>query len=334
MSSAADTPTRSSAHPRGDDATLFSRWLDRRIPPAHRVCLTQRNVFIFPTATGFAFGGFIVLLIVGAANYQSSLIFAVAFLLGSLFLVAILHTFRNLAGMSLELVSSRPAFVGEDVEFQVRITRPPGPGREGIQLGWPGSIKQWADIYESTARTVRLFVMAKERGWCDPGRLLVETYFPLGLLRAWTWIDLDAEALVYPRPIFGQMADLASVSGDEGSIALPHGSDDFSDIREYRPGDSVRHIVWRAYARSDVLAVKSFERLVDDRYWLDFDAVSGDVERRLSVLTGQALEAFKQNREFGLRLPSFSSPASAGEGHLKQVLKALALYGNGRGKTG
>ena len=39
----------------------FSRWLDRRIPPSPQITLTQRNVFIFPTKTGFAFGGLIVL---------------------------------------------------------------------------------------------------------------------------------------------------------------------------------------------------------------------------------------------------------------------------------
>src|SRR4029434_4826336 len=102
----------------------FGRWLDRRIPPSPRITLSQRSIFIFPTITGFAFGGLVVWLVLGAINYQNSLVYAVAFLLGSLFLVTILYTFRNLSGLTIELIAAGVGYVGEDVEFQVRVSRP------------------------------------------------------------------------------------------------------------------------------------------------------------------------------------------------------------------
>ncbi len=49
----------------------------------------------------------------------------------------------------------------------------------------------------------------------------------------------------------------------------PQGSDDFSDMRLYRPGDPVRHIVWRIYARSDQLVVKEYTSYLDPRLLLD-----------------------------------------------------------------
>ena len=58
--------------------------------------------------------------------------YGVAFTLGSLFLVTILYTFRNLSGLTIELIAASSGFVGEDVEFQVRISRSKGKGREGI----------------------------------------------------------------------------------------------------------------------------------------------------------------------------------------------------------
>jgi hypothetical protein len=134
----------------------FTSWLDRRIPPSPQITLSQRNVFIFPTKTGFAFGGLIGLLILGAINYQASLVYGVAFLLGSLFLVTILYTFRNLSGMTLELTGARSGFVGEDVEFSIRVIRPEGRRREGIQLGWPDGIMQWAEFGEQETDTVKL----------------------------------------------------------------------------------------------------------------------------------------------------------------------------------
>ena len=305
----------------------FGRWLDRRIPPSATITLSQRNVFIFPTRTGFAFGALVALLVLAAINYQASLVYAVAFLLGSTFLVTILYTFRNLSGLRLELVGTRPGFVGEDIEFTVRVVRPQGRGREGIQLGWPEGLVQWAEVFEREADTVRLYVQAENRGYLHPGRLLIETYYPLGLLRAWTWVDLDARALVYPKPLFQDVPSAVSGRRDEGELIDARGSDDFTDIKPYQRGDAVKHIIWRSYARGGELMVKRYASYLEPRLWLDLDAVSGDVEERLSRLTGMALSAARQELEFGLRLGALEIAPGTGDVHLERVLRELALYG-------
>ena len=317
----------SEAVPGGLAGRQFSRWLDRRIPPSSQITLNQRNVFIFPTKTGFVFSGLLMLLILGAINYQASLVYSVAFLLGSLFLVTILYTFRNLSGLRLELVGARPGFVGEDVEFTVRVLRPQGRAREGIQLGWPDGIMQWAHLLDAEADRVRLFVQARSRGYLKPGRLLIETYFPLGLLRAWTWVDLNARALVYPAPIFQEFPRSQHGQRDEGELIDPLGSEDFSDIKLYRPGDPIKHIIWRSYARGGELMVKEYSSFLEPRLWLDLDDVDGDLEERVSRLTGLALKATRQEREFGLRLGDVKISPALGESHLELILRELALYG-------
>jgi uncharacterized protein (DUF58 family) len=319
--------TSSGSLARWERSQRFGRWLDRRIPRSSRITLSQDSIFIFPTVTGFAFGGLVALLILGAINYQSSLVYGVAFLLGSLFLVTILYTFRNLSGLTIEFVGAGTGFVGENVEFEVRITRPQGRGREGIQLGWPATIAQWAEVYESVACTVRLFVPAERRGWLRPGRLLVETYYPLGLLRAWTWVDLDAKALVYPRPVFGEPLDTSARHGEEGVLVDPRGSDDFDDMRNYRAGDPVRRILWRTYARSGELIVKEYASFLDPRFIIDFERVAGDVELKLSRLTGMVLAAANLQREYALSLPDTFIESGLGSAHRDRVLRALALYG-------
>lgn len=301
--------------------------MERRIPPASQITLSQDSIFIFPTGQGIAFGALIVLLILGAINYQSSLIYGVAFLLGSLFLVTILHTFRNLSGVQIEFVGTPGGFVGEDIEFEIRVSRPTGGGREGIRIAWPDTIKQWVDIQEREACTIELFVKADQRGWFNPGRMLIETYYPLGLLRAWTWVDLTAVALVYPNPIYGEHPLESSTQRDNGALVDPLGSDDFRDVREYQAGDPIKHIIWKSYARTGTPVIKQYGSYLDPRFMLDWDAVQGDTEERLSRLTGLALDADRSSRDYGLEVPGTSISPACGTSHLQSVLKTLALFG-------
>ena len=303
------------------------RWLDRRIPPDPRVTLSQRNVFIFPTRTALAFALLLALLTLGAINYQNALVYGVAFLLGAMFLVTILHTFRNLSGITLELLSAKPGFVGEDIGFRLRLTRPPGRARRGLRLGWPGALMRWVEIDEDDSAEVELYVRANRRGWFNPGRLLVETRYPLGLLRAWTWVDLDARALVYPAPRVTPLPPPRSRTGEEGALMDPVGADDFSGLRDYEAGDPVRHILWRQYARNEALVVKEYVGFVEPRSHFDLDAVHGHLEEQLGQLAGWVVQARDRGLEFSLGLPGNDLAAGAGDAHAAQALRRLALFG-------
>lgn len=305
----------------------FKGWLNRRIPPQNSITLSQKSIFIFLTRTGFTFSILLLALLLAAINYENALIFGLTFWLVSVFFVTIFHTFRNLSGIKLELQKTGTGFVGEDIEFSVKVSRPENSKREGIQLGWPNEVKQWAELHESSAITVQLFVNAKQRGWLNPKRLLIETYYPLGLLRAWTWIDLNAKAIIYPEPLFHDYTFTNIGEDEDGQLSHRMGSDDFHDIRDYHPGDSPRHILWRSYARQDELLVKQFAAYTDSSLMLDWHQLEGDTELRLSRLTGMALNAHRSGREFGLRLPHIEIKPDTGKLHLDLALKELALYG-------
>ena len=309
----------------------FNAWLARRIPPSTRITLSQVNIFIFPTRSGFIFGVLLLTLLVGAINYQNSLVYALVFMLSSIFLITILHTFRNLSGLSLEVCEVRSGFVGEDIEFSVRVERSKGEGREGIEIGWPGGYKQSVELFDEQATTVRLYLNAHARGWLIPGRLLVETCYPLGLLRAWTWVDLKAQGLIFPKPIFDQSHN-STLSGqrDDGVLVDPLGSDDFVDLREYVPGDPIKNILWPTYARTGELAVKRYASYLEPRLWFDFAELPGDAEEKLSRLAGLAISATQSEREFGARLPQLEIAPGIGEMHLNAFLRELALYDHPR----
>ena len=148
----------------------FNRWLDRRMPPANSVSFNQRNIFIMPNARGIYFALFVAAMVLAGINYQNSLIFALAFLLTSLFMVGILHTYRNLSGITLVAGSARPAFAGDEAEFTVVLKRLGDRTYESIQAGWNPALLASADLIEGQEQWVKSFVKATRRGRLNPGR--------------------------------------------------------------------------------------------------------------------------------------------------------------------
>lgn len=305
----------------------FARWLDARVPPANAVTLNQRKVFMLPSREGLYFALLLVFMLIAGINYQNSLVFAFAFLLASLFMVGMLHTYRNLAGLTLQAGTTRDAFAGEDAAFEVVLSRQGERRFESLALGWDKTLLADADLIEDTECRVRLFVPAQARGVLDPGRLLVETRYPLGLFRAWSWVDLSVSTLVYPRPIAAGQRPQGDSSAGEGELVTREGSDDFYGLREYNLGDPLKHIAWKSYARTDEMFVKQFAARVDRRVWIDWELFAGlDREARLSHMCHWVLVLAKSSDEYGLRLPGLTLQPARGDAHASEVLRALALF--------
>jgi uncharacterized protein (DUF58 family) len=149
----------------------------------------------------------------------------------------------------------------------------------------------------------------------------------LGLLRAWSWVDLDLAALVYPRPLPGPRPESAGEGRPQGQQQLRPGSDDFHGFRDYRPGDNPRHVLWRAWARGQPLQTKQFAELQAQSHWLRWEGVSGDREQRLSRLCHWVLALHRSGEVYGLELPGVRVPLGSGDDQRERCLRALALFG-------
>ena len=305
----------------------FRAWVNRRIPPARVVTLDQRRIFIFPSRTGFFFGLCLLLMLTTAINYQNNMSYALTFLLATLFVVATLHTFANLSGLTIRALRAESVFPGQQAEFDIQIERNKQRAYYALHVRWPDSTEALVNLIEEDRVEVRLHTAVAERGWYSPGRLLLESTYPLGLLRCWTWIDLDLYALVYPRPVpSAELPGLDSDRPDGASVPVP-GSDDFYGFRDYRQGDSLRHLHWKGLAKGQALQSKQYTAYADRSVWLDWDMFDGfPVEQRLSHLCHWALDFEGNNDEYGLRIPGVVIEPGSGEKHLGEVLKALALY--------
>lgn len=307
----------------------WQRWLQRRIPPSTSVRLDQRRIFIIPSRTGVAFGGALALMLLAGINYQNSLAYGLTFFLLAVFVVAILHTYRNLADLTLQAGGCAPVFVGEQAGFHIRLLSSERP-HQAMALSWPPAPAQVVDVPAQGIVDCELNLPAIQRGWLRPQRLRVESQFPLGLLVAWSWVDLDQAALVYPQPVAGELPLSAGAGQDqaeEGARARGHGADDFQGLRNFQPGDAQTRLHWKAFSRGQGLLVKDFVSLAGREQWLDLQAQSGDLEARLSLLCYWVLKLTEQQQPFGLRLPGQEIALDSGQNHRDACLQALALYG-------
>jgi uncharacterized protein (DUF58 family) len=312
----------------------FVRWAMRARPPEPApIVLIQRRVYVLPTRAGLAYATALVVILLGAMNYNLSLGHALVFLLAGLGIVTILHTFRNLAHISIHPGRCEPIFAGRLARFDLVLANRRPDARTSLRLYFRDDAPIEIDIPPRASTVATLGVPATRRGWLPMPRVTIETTWPLGLVRAWSYAVPDVNCLVYPAP--AAKAPPLPWSGDSarGSSRDGRGADDFSGLRKHQVADPPRHVAWKAVARQQdgPLLTKLFSGAAAEQLWLDWDAVPDalDVEQRLSVLARWMLDADAAGLAWGLRIPAANLMPDNGPAQLAAGLRALALHDHG-----
>lgn len=148
-------------------------------------------------------------------------------------------------------------------------------------------------------------VPAPQRGLIQVGPLTVARRDPLALLRREvTWPD---KHLVYVHPMTtllppnsaGLVRDLEGAA----SRRLTDSDLSFYAVREYSPGDAMRHVHWKSTAKTGTLMVRQYEESQTARVAVLFDArreeYASDEEFELSVSVAASIsvQAVREGRE-------------------------------------
>jgi uncharacterized protein (DUF58 family) len=295
--------------------------------------LHRRRVYILPTNAGIGFAALILVLLVGATNYNLGLGFGLTFLLICCALVDMVLTYRNLAQLHLRANRVVPVFAGAEARFELQIINRTRLDRYAIAIDFAGDSPRYlSDTAGGAETTLHLAYPTSVRGWLPAPRVRLVSRFPLGLFRAWGYWQPDLRALVYPFPeTEAPPLPLVGTAADDGRGSA--GQDDFAGIRNYQPGDSMRSLAWRQIARLDLehggqLVSKHFEGGGADQLVLDFNSLPAtlDLEAKLSRLTRWVLMAEQRGLPYGMRLGSQQIGLGAGVAHQAACLQALALY--------
>lgn len=301
--------------------------------------LNRRNALLF-------LAGIIFLI---AWNREVNLLYAMFALVSATLVVSVALPRCALKGVQARRTLPGAAFEGEEIEISVTLANRGRKARfmvealDAVPAAPPHQREPLVFAARLSGRSERSFsyrLSCYKRGCYSIGPLRLRSAYPLGI----AWSEREGEStlptlLVYPSlfPIahFPLAAGASSAGGSE-SLAQAGGNDDFFGTREYRQGDSLRHIHWPSTARHDRLIVKEFEPRVctEATLILDLHRDADPGQERDSVLeysvriaasvAGYALERGHSVQLAGFaREPHLVPPGKGGQ-HLALLLDALA----------
>lgn len=293
------------------------------------IVLNQRRVFILPTRAGMLFVLALAVMLLCAINYELGLGHALVFLLAGIGLAGMVHTFRNLAWLTIAPGRAEPVFAGEMAHFPLHLGHDRPQPRLGLEFHAGDNPTVRCDVPPAGTASIDLPVLAHRRGWLELPRVRLSSLYPLGLFVAWSYPQPAMRCLVYPKPLILPLppATPVPVSGTRHGDG---GQDDFAGLRERQPADSPRHIAWKAVARDSAerpLPVKQFAGGAQSELQLDWHLLPPgmDNEARISTLAGWVLAADAAGLRYGMKLPGCEIPSADGPRQRQRCLEQLAL---------
>lgn len=309
----------------------------------HRWRSSQRQrIYIIPTRAGYAYAGLLLLMLLGAINYSNSLGHLLSFLLAGLGQVAMHHSHRNLRLLNVSATAMEPVFCGQAARFQLTVNNDDGHDRYQLDVAFKKyqRLPRWqfmkayaplqtlAHIEADNQLSTTLSLPTHQRGWYALPPIRLSSRFPLGLFYSWTIYPLAVQGLVYPKPAGRRPLPAPDSRGKQRHSHQQQGDEEFAGLKDYREGEPLYRVAWKALARDEVMRSKHFTSPRGDELILSWQALSDirDSETKLSQLCSWILQAEQAGHRYGLSLPDREIGPGQGQAHQHHCLKALALY--------
>jgi uncharacterized protein (DUF58 family) len=243
--------------------------------------------------------------------------------------VSVIHTWANLRGVTVSADPIPSAFAGEHLAIPLLLTSDRHRSHFGLAVQAPGMIGKVfvAEVTAAEAQRATLEIAARERGFYEERSLRLSSSYPLGFFTANRTAVVHQPHYIYPQPAGTRPLPRALAPTKQPRDGLRMAGDDFGGVRTWQPGESQRHIDWKAAARGQVLLTKQWTGEAEEILLLDWDALHGlDGEARLSQLARWVLLAERGGASYGLRLPGKEIAPARGETHSHECLRALATF--------
>ena len=333
--------------------SALSRWFASRAPKSDSATLNLRNVYIFFSREGLLFAVLLVITFIAGINYGNNLVLGLCFYLISVWLISFHVTFAHISGLKVQLIEVTMAEAGAPVWVTLQLHSESRQPRRQLLFSFEQAdrtigkqnnkktnkkIKHNADSQHSVLVTrlqgeqiIRLPAQTHHRGQFELPRLKIKTVYPLGIMRAWSYVYFVRSAWVYPKLEAFDWQTQYSVARLED---LPtggqyrQGQDDFERLDNYIEGESLARVSWGHVARGQGMFTKHFADPVGDEQTLDYvDMPAAHHEQRLAQMAYGAIKLGELGVPFNMRLPNdmpSDTPMGEGDSFAQTCLLRLA----------
>jgi uncharacterized protein (DUF58 family) len=290
---------------------------------------------VWPNRNAVGLGAVLLAMAYAGASQSNGAAYLLCFVLAAVSAVSAIHAWANVRGVAISGDPIAPVFAGELLKVRVAASSALRRDHFSIDVGKsPAASGARFDVIRA-AETERgdITVATSGRGRYTELRLPVESTFPLGFFTVRKVVVLRQTYFVYPTPDGSLPLPKSAAPANRPKAGMPVGwmrleGDDFSGVRSWLPGESQRHIDWKAASRGQPLLTKQWAGESDEILRFDWDALASlGTEARLSQFARWMIQAEKSGAQYGLRLPKRAFPPSRGERHLHLCLRALACFG-------
>lgn len=299
-----------------------------------RQMVRENRIYIIPSGQGFLFLFAIVVQILVAATYNNNLIFALGFFMFAVFVVSMLQTHYNIKGVRLQMLSAGEGFAGDPIPLHFQLVQKRARFKRNLEIRTKSktmtTVRRLRENLAPSERqkTCQIDVVCAQRGVYNLPDIILETYFPLGLFRAWKVFRFPVKVTVYPRPRgLGLLEPSPYQAGTDtqGHRSSPDG--DFGELKKYLMGESYHQIAWKHYARTGELFTKV--HWGDDHRHYKIPWVRPgvrDVEGELEMISGYIQSAMDENATFEMATDTRMFEPGQGLEHAKACWRELASY--------
>lgn len=232
-----------------------------------------------PTRKAYALSlGALVLFLIGANIQAGWLYLTAASLVGAVTAGLVLPALA-VRGLRVERVVPPVARAGDPIRAVLRVRNPSRSGRSAVEIvdGFLGETRFLVESLPAGSAAAFEYTLAGgRRGVWEGAAASVRSGFPFGVGIAARTVDVSSPVVIHPRWVSLSgfpMLEAASAPNEPIHDRRRRGAGiDFYGIREYRSGDSLRHVHWRSTARGGRLLVREYEEQPASRLGVLLDA--------------------------------------------------------------
>ncbi|MBP8005884.1 DUF58 domain-containing protein [Acinetobacter sp. NIPH 1852] len=293
------------------------QWISKRFQIEHSKTFLQKDILVFVYTQGFLYLVLILITFIAGINYGNNLILGFCFLMSAILCVSFYLTFKQLHALQVDVVATEVGQVGQVLILKLILKQKSNAARY-LRIQWQ---EQEQNLYlDQKQQSFELYFFPQQRGEYSFDAIKIYSTYPLGLVRAWSYLYLKQKVWIAPKAYDWQKEHKNQPSNANDRL------DEFRELRTFQQGDSYQNVAWKQVARGQGFFIKMFEAQANHQYLeIDYQQIPAQShEEKLSFMMGLIEQCEQFGDDYALILPHARLESGQGSSQLIQAKLLLA----------